>query len=73
MAAGLGATIFWQQRTIRPAMQMTFYFFFFLANTAVFYTRPVAASFSSGTEFWIAFICAATKGCSTWGAAEAQY
>jgi hypothetical protein len=32
-----------------------------------------AASFSSGTEFWITFICAATKWCSTWGAAEAQY
>jgi hypothetical protein len=37
------------------------------------YTRPGAASFSSGTEFWINFICTATKGCSTCGAAEAQY
>ena len=36
MAAGIGATIAWQQRTIRPAVQMTFYFLFFLANTSSF-------------------------------------
>ncbi len=36
MAAGIRATIDWQQRTIRPAVQMTFYFLFFLANTSSF-------------------------------------
>ena len=36
VAAGLGATIFWRQGLIRPAMQMTLYFIFFLANTSSF-------------------------------------
>jgi arsenite methyltransferase len=36
VAAGLGATIFWRQGLIRPAMQMTLYFVFFLANTSSF-------------------------------------
>lgn len=36
VAAGLAATIFWWQGVIRPAMQMTFYFVFFLANTSSF-------------------------------------
>src|ERR1022692_3710335 len=36
IAAGLGATISWRQGVIRPAMQMTFYFVFFLANTSSF-------------------------------------
>jgi arsenite methyltransferase len=36
VAAGLGATICWRQGVIRPAMQMTFYFVFCLANTSSF-------------------------------------
>ncbi len=36
LAAGLGATICWRQGEIRPAMQMTFYFVFFTANTSSF-------------------------------------
>ena len=36
IAAGLGATISWRQGVIRPAMQMTLYFVFFLANTSSF-------------------------------------
>src|ERR1035438_9132335 len=36
VAAGLGATISWWQGLIRPAMQMTLYFVFFLANTSSF-------------------------------------
>ena len=36
VATGLGATIFWWQGPIRPAMRMTFYFVFFLANTSSF-------------------------------------
>ena len=36
LAAGLGATISWWQGLIRPAMQMTFYFVFFLATTSSF-------------------------------------
>ena len=36
VAAGLGATISWWQGLIRPAMQMTPYFVFFLANTSSF-------------------------------------
>ena len=36
VAAGLGATISWWQGVIRPAMQMTLYFVFFLANTSIF-------------------------------------
>ena len=36
VAAGLGATISWRQGLIRPAMQMTLYFVFFLANTSSF-------------------------------------
>jgi arsenite methyltransferase len=35
-AAGLGAMIFWRQGATRPAMQMTLYFVFFLANTGSF-------------------------------------
>ena len=30
------------------------------------FSRPEAVSFSTGTGFWIAFICATTKRCSTW-------
>jgi len=36
VAAGLGATISWWQGEIRPAMRMTLYFVFFLANTSSF-------------------------------------
>ena len=36
MAAGLAATILWWQAVIRPAMRMTVYFVFFLANTGSF-------------------------------------
>jgi SAM-dependent methyltransferase len=36
VAAGVGATIFWRQGVTRPAMQMTFYFVFFLATTSCF-------------------------------------
>ena len=36
LAAGLGATMSWRQGLSRPAMQMTIYFVFFLANTASF-------------------------------------
>lgn len=36
VAAGIGATISWWQGLIRPAMQMTLYFVFFLANTSSF-------------------------------------
>ena len=36
VAAGFGATIFWWRGLVRPAMQMTFYFLFFLANTSSF-------------------------------------
>jgi cyclopropane fatty-acyl-phospholipid synthase-like methyltransferase len=36
VATGLGATIFWWQGPIRPAMRMTFCFVFFLANTSSF-------------------------------------
>jgi arsenite methyltransferase len=36
VAAGLGAAICWRQGVIRPAMQMTFYFVFCLANTSSF-------------------------------------
>jgi hypothetical protein len=36
VAAGLGATMSWRQGVIRPAMQMTLYFVFFLANTSSF-------------------------------------
>jgi SAM-dependent methyltransferase len=36
MAAGLGATISWRQGAIRPAMRMTLYFVFFVANTSSF-------------------------------------
>ena len=36
VAAGLGATIFWRQGQTRPAVQMTLYFIFFLANTSSF-------------------------------------
>jgi arsenite methyltransferase len=36
VAAGLGATICRRQGVIRPAMRMTFYFVFFLANTSSF-------------------------------------
>jgi hypothetical protein len=36
IAAGLGATISWREGVIRPAMQMTLYFVFFLANTSSF-------------------------------------
>jgi cyclopropane fatty-acyl-phospholipid synthase-like methyltransferase len=36
VATGLGATMFWWQALIRPAMKMTFYFVFFFANTSSF-------------------------------------
>jgi arsenite methyltransferase len=36
VGAGLGAMISWRQGPIRPAMQMTLYFAFFLANTSSF-------------------------------------
>lgn len=36
MAAGVDATICWWQGMIRPAIKMTFYFVFFLANTSSF-------------------------------------
>jgi arsenite methyltransferase len=36
VAAGLGAGIFWRQGVVRPALQMTLYFIFFLANTSSF-------------------------------------
>jgi arsenite methyltransferase len=36
VATGLGATISWWQGPIRPAVRMTLYFVFFLANTSSF-------------------------------------
>ncbi len=36
VAAGIGATISWWQGLIRPAIQMTLYFVFFLASTSSF-------------------------------------
>lgn len=36
VAAGIGATISWLQGVTRPAVQMMFYFVFFLANTSSF-------------------------------------
>jgi arsenite methyltransferase len=36
IATGIGAAIAWQERTIRAAVQMTFYFLFSLANTSSF-------------------------------------
>lgn len=36
VGAGLGTIIFWRQGPIRPAVQMTLYFVFFLANTSSF-------------------------------------
>jgi hypothetical protein len=36
VAAGLAATISWWEEPIRPAIRMTFYFVFFLANTSSF-------------------------------------
>ena len=72
IASALIATMFWRQGTNRAAMQMTFYFVFFLGTPPASCTRPDAASFWSGTAFWIACAFAATSGCSTWGAAGAR-
>ena len=36
LAAGLGAAMSWRQGVVRPAIQMTLYFVFFLANTGSF-------------------------------------
>src|SRR5258707_9937474 len=73
VAAGIGATISWWQGLIRPAMQMTLYFVFFLANTSSFLYTTRRGKFLEWDRILTTFICAATKGCSTWGAAEAQY
>lgn len=72
VASGIGAAIAWLQLPNTAAAKLTFYFVFFLANTSSFSTPPDAASSSSGTEFWMAFACVATRRYSTWDAAEAR-
>jgi len=71
VVAGLGAAISWWQGVVRPAVQMTLYFVFFLGNTSSFLYTTRRGKFLEWDQFWIAFICAATKGYSTWVAAEA--
>lgn len=72
VAAGLGAVIFLLRGLTGAATEMTLYFLFFAANTSSFLYTTRRGKFVEWSESWTTSIFAATKRCSTWGAAEAQ-
>ena len=61
-AGAIIAATSWWQGLHREAVQGTIYFVFFFGNAASW----------SGSGSWIAFDCAATSECSTWGVAAAR-
>jgi arsenite methyltransferase len=73
MAAGLGATISWRQGAIRPAMQMTLYFVFFLGNTSSFLYTTRRGKFLEWDRILDRLYLRGDEGVLDMGAAGAQY